>query len=90
MGSHASYRDLDESKFIIFPIKASAQRSNGDGMGNVTSVEEVISNVASSRTVVGVSYYNLMGAKSDKPFDGINIVVTTYSDGSRSSRKILR
>lgn len=87
---HASYRDLDESKFIIFPIKASAQRSNGDGMGNVTSVEEVISNVASSRTVVGVSYYNLMGAKSDKPFDGINIVVTTYSDGSRSSRKILR
>lgn len=87
---HASYRDLDESKFIIFPIKASAQRSNGDGMGNVTSVEEVISNVASSRTVVGVSYYNLMGVQSDKPFDGINIIVTTYSDGSRTSKKILR
>ena len=88
---HSSYDHLDESKFIIFPIKASAMRSNGDGMGNVTSVKEVISDVTSySRTVVGVSYYNLMGVKSDKPFDGINIVVTTYSDGSRTSKKILR
>lgn len=84
------YAHLSPSKFIIFPIKASAQRSNGDGMGNVTAVNEVFSDVTSSRTVVGVSYYNLMGVKSDKPFDGINIVVTTYSDGSCSSRKILR
>lgn len=84
------YSGLDASKFIIFPIQASAMRSNGDGMGNVTSVEEVISNVNASRTVTGVRYYNLMGVESDKPFDGINIVVTTYSDGSRTSRKVLR
>jgi hypothetical protein len=31
-----------------------------------------------------------MGVESNKPFDGLNIVVTTYSDGSRSSRKVLR
>jgi len=31
-----------------------------------------------------------MGIESSKPFDGINIVVTTYNDGSRTSRKILR
>ena len=84
------YSGLDASKFIIFPIQASAMRSNGDGMGNVTSVEEVISNVNASRTVTGVRYYNLTGVESAKPFDGINIVVTTYSDGSRTSRKVLR
>ncbi len=77
---------LNESKFIVFPLMGYAEDSNGDGLGNVTVVKEVYT----PRTVTGVHYYNLMGARSDKPFDGINIVVTTYSDGSRSSKKILR
>ena len=84
------YDYLTESKFIIFPIEASSSESNGHEMGNVTSVKEVITNVATSRTVSSVRYYNLMGAESDKPFDGINIMVITYSDGSRFSRKVLR
>ena len=86
----ADYDELDESKFIIFPIEASSGESKGDEMGNVTSVKEVISDVAASRTVSAVRYYNVMGAESDKPFDGVNIMVITFSDGSRISRKILR
>ena len=82
------YDYLDESKFIIFPIMASSEESNGSGLGNVTTVKEV--KTTTSREVVAVRYYNLMGVVSNKPFDGINIVVTTYSDGSRSSKKILR
>ena len=82
------YDYLNESKFIIFPIMASGDESNGNDLGNVTSVKEV--KTATSRDVVAVRYYNLMGVESNKPFDGINIVVTTYSDGSRTSRKILR
>ncbi len=81
-----NYQGLDDSKFIIFPIEASPNPSNGDPMGNVTSVKEV----NTSRSVVAVTYYNLMGIESSKPFDGLNIVVTTYSDGSRTSRKIMR
>ena len=82
----SEYEGLEDSKFIIFPIEASPAGSNGDGMGNVTTVKEV----NAERTVVAVRYYNLMGVESSKPFDGLNIVVTTYSDGSRSSRKVLR
>ena len=82
----SEYKGLEDSKFIIFPIEASPNSSNGDPMGNVTTVKEV----KASRSVVSVRYYNLMGIESDKPFNGINIVVTTYNDGSRSSRKILR
>jgi hypothetical protein len=85
-----NYENLNKSKFIIFPIEASAAGSNGSNMGNVTDVEEIIQDLPSSRTITGVHYYNLTGMESDKPFDGINIVVTTYSDGSRSSMKILR
>ena len=82
--------DLTSSKFIIFPIEARSGVSNGTGMGNVTTVREVIQDVTAPRTILSVRYFNLMGVESDKPFDGINIVVTTYSDGSRTSKKILR
>jgi hypothetical protein len=27
---------------------------------------------------------------SDKPFDGVNIIVTEYTDGTRSSAKVIR
>lgn len=43
-----------------------------------------------TREVVGVKYYNVAGIESDKPFDGVNIVVTRYSDGSTTSTKILK
>ena len=84
------YDDLDESKFIVFPIEASGAESKGDALGNVTTVKEVITDVKTTRTVSSVRYYNLMGVESEKPFDGINIVVVTFSDGSRVSRKVLR
>ena len=82
----SDYQGFDSSKFIIFPLKASPSGSNGSDLGNVTRVKEV----ATQREVISVRYYNLMGVESSKPFEGINIVVTTYSDGSRTSKKILR
>ena len=39
------------------------------------------------KTVTGVKYVNLAGQVSADPYDGINIVVTTYSDGSHTSVK---
>ena len=41
------------------------------------------------REVVGVEYVNAAGLTSDKPFKGVNIVVTRYSDGSRTTVKKL-
>lgn len=35
------------------------------------------------------TYYNAQGMKSDKPFDGVNIVVTRYSDGSTKTTKMV-
>ena len=40
--------------------------------------------------VVGVTYYNMSGMQSKEPFDGINIVVTRYSDGTTSAAKVVR
>lgn len=49
-----------------------------------------ISDVMGSKAVSSVKYYNIMGVESNKPFDGVNIVVTRYSDGTISTTKVLR
>ena len=46
--------------------------------------------VEGSKVVVSVKYYNPMGMESNQPFDGTNIVVTRYSDGTFSTAKVLR
>lgn len=42
------------------------------------------------KTVVAVEYYSLTGAKASSPVAGVNIVRTTYSDGSVVTSKIVR
>jgi hypothetical protein len=39
---------------------------------------------------VSKTYYNAQGLESDKPFDGVNVVVTRYSDGSVKTTKVVR
>ena len=39
---------------------------------------------------VSKTYYNAQGLESDTPFDGVNIVVTRYSDGSTTTTKVVR
>jgi hypothetical protein len=64
-----------------------------EGYDIPTTIDEV--NVefapdAGSRVNKKTRYYNLKGQQMDRPFDGVNIEVTTGSDNTRSARKILR
>ncbi|MBR5086316.1 MAG: PKD domain-containing protein [Muribaculaceae bacterium] len=49
-----------------------------------------INTVSTSKQAVSHTYYNVAGVASDKPFQGINIVVTRYNDGSQTATKIIR
>lgn len=51
-----------------------------------TAVEEV----AAEKAVSNVIYYNVSGVASAEPFDGVNIVVTKYADGTKKVEKILK
>ncbi len=42
------------------------------------------------KTIVGHTYYNLSGMSSCTPFDGLNIVVTRYSDGTSTATRVMR
>jgi hypothetical protein len=57
---------------------------------NSTSIITAIDNLQAGKTVTRVVYYNMMGVASDKPHQGINIVETRYSDGSRSVEKVMK
>ena len=65
--------------YMLYPLDVSND-------GTPTAVVEL----STSTAVVDVTYYNLMGVESKTPFEGINIVVTRYNDGSTSAIKVLR
>ena len=52
----------------------------------VTAVKDINTNKA----VAGVKYYNLAGVESNVPFDGVNVVVTTYTDGTKAASKVIK
>lgn len=64
-----------------------------EGYDIPTSVEEVnVESVPVTRTSGNkkTRYYNLKGQQMDRPFDGVNIEVTTRDDNTRSAKKVLR
>ena len=49
-----------------------------------------VNNVNVSRDIQSVTYVNPMGQVSSRPFSGVNIIVTRYSDGTSTTRKVIR
>jgi hypothetical protein len=49
-----------------------------------------VENVNADKQMTGVQYVNMAGMTSDKPFEGMNVVVTTYSDGTTTTAKVIK
>lgn len=47
-------------------------------------------NDVNAKTVAGVKYVNVAGMESSTPFDGVNIMVTTYTDGTVKAVKVVK
>ena len=54
------------------------------------NIHTAVNGIAADREVVDVTYFNTLGMQSSKPFEGMNIVVTRYSDGTVSTTKVLK
>ena len=52
----------------------------------VTAVNEL----ATSKAVDHVDFYNLAGQRMERPEKGMTLVVTTYTDGTRSTSKVIK
>ena len=60
------------------------------GAPSAQSVVTAVNELFGGSEVVSVTYYNAQGMQSSKPFKGMNIIVTRYSDGSTSTMKVMK
>ena len=56
---------------------------------NNTPIPTAITDV-NNKAVKSVKYVNIAGQVSEVPFDGVNVMVTTYTDGTRAASKVIK
>ena len=61
----------------------------GDAFGRLNDASGV-EQINADREIANVRYINVAGMESNEPFDGVNIVVTTYTDGTTTTSKVLK
>ena len=62
-------------------------------MDKLTVSDEIptaVDNVETAKAVSSVKYVNVAGQTSEVPFDGMNVKVTTYTDGTQSTIKMVK
>ena len=79
--------DATSTSLVVFPL-ANWERKDKNEDGTITEIKSIFGD--GYREIVGVEYVNVAGMVSDKPFQGINIVVTRYSDGSATTVKTVK
>lgn len=78
-GAPALIAPSDENSFqnyVIYPL---------DAADVATGVTEL-----NAKTISNVRYVNVAGVESATPFQGVNLVVTTYTDGTTSTVKVVK
>ena len=61
-----------------------------EGATTLKRVPTAVNEVQYLGEIVSQTYYNVQGMVSDKPFDGVNIVVTRFGNGTTSVSKIVK
>ena len=75
--------DPETNKYYVKKVDIEVTAEN---MGIITGIDEA---KLANKTIRGVDYYNVAGVKSEKPFDGVNIVVTRFNDGTTMTQKMI-
>ena len=76
-GSKAGNSD----NYMVYPVDLNAPTDPATAINTVD---------VTGKAVKSVKYVNVAGIVSDHPFQGVNIVVTEYTDGTRTTTKMLR
>lgn len=93
------WQNYDEAKGIFLDksglLTVAVQDEHGEELTSIEGDYTINSTVTgieaiSGKAVAGVRYYNVAGVSSDKAFDGINIVVTTFTDGTKTVTKAVK
>ena len=80
----ASTSDAASEHYYITEKRIAVDYSSSDVETDIDGI------TAADATPVSVVYYNVMGVASAQPHTGMNVVVTTMSDGSRLTTKMMK
>ena len=64
--------------------------NGSEAESGVTGIATAVHEVQYLGEIVSQTYYNVQGMESDKPFKGVNIVVTRFSDGTVTTTKVVK
>ena len=56
----------------------------------VPETATAVNELGIDKNVAGVKYVNVAGIESNEPFQGVNIMVTTYNDGTQKAVKVIK
>ena len=59
-------------------------------MASIPTPQVAVENINAGKAVAGVKYYNVAGQAADSAFEGVNIVVTTFADGTQNVVKVVK
>ena len=81
-----------EAKFELTKVQF-VDPESGDGYlfaDQAVAAATSIKNINGNKAISSVKYMNVAGMVSDRPFDGVNIIVTNYADGSKKVEKVIK
>ncbi len=79
----------DENPTVQYAVEG-VEAYGVTGATFVPDVNSAVNDVNTVKTVKSVQYVNINGQIANAPFEGLNIVVTNYTDGSRSAVKVIK
>lgn len=86
--SKAPTRDLVPADYGYYVAEGSIEFNSNMFNNIITGVTDV--KMEANREVMSVSYVNTVGQVSSTPWQGVNVVVVRYTDGSTSTTKVIK
>ena len=80
--------DIKVDRIEVVNLNGESTHLQGFTIAAITPT--ALKEMATGKAISSVNYFNLAGQQMTEPASGVTIVVTTYSDGSRSTSKVVR
>jgi hypothetical protein len=89
-GVYMKYTDYDNAAFEYGASPAQDVYEFAKLCTVKNELNTAVEDVNAAKTVASVKYMNAAGMVSDTAFQGVNIVVTKYADGTQSTAKVVK
>ena len=84
------YTQYDDKSFTVGTLEEEVPICNVTFVAAGPGPQIAVEDINAAKAVSSVKYYNAAGVASDNAFEGVNIVVTKYADGSQSVAKVVK